>query len=193
MRPCFGRVDFYCGGTVMEFKSYIMDSVAVNRALARISHEIVERNADCSEICIVGIMRRGAPLADILAKKISSLGVEAKIGYLDITLYRDDLSDVDIQPKLNDTKIDFDVTGKTVVMVDDVLYTGRTARAAMDAIINLGRPAKIQFAALVDRGHRELPIVADYVGKNVPTSRSEVIVVNIPPFDSDVSVAIWQK
>ncbi len=177
----------------MEFKSYIMDSVAVNRALARISHEIVERNADCSEICVVGIMRRGAPLADILAKKISSLGVEAKIGYLDITLYRDDLSDVNIQPKLNDTKIDFDVTGKTVVMVDDVLYTGRTARAAMDALINLGRPAKIQFAALVDRGHRELPIVADYVGKNVPTSRNEVIVVNIPPFDGDVSVAIWQK
>ena len=177
----------------MTFKSYIMDSTAVNRALARISHEIVERNSNCSEICLVGIMRRGAPLADILAKKISSLGVETEIGYLDITLYRDDLSDIGEQPKVNASKIDFDITGKTVVMVDDVLYTGRTARAAMEALIKLGRPAKIQFAALVDRGHRELPIVADYVGKNVPTSRSELIVVSIPPFDGDVSVAIWQK
>lgn len=177
----------------MEFKSTIMDSGAVNRALARISHEIVERNCDSGDICLVGIMRRGAPLADILAAKIKSLGIETEIGYLDITLYRDDLTESVDRPKLKDTKIEFSVTGKTVIMVDDVLFTGRTARAAMDAIMSLGRPAKIQFAALIDRGHRELPIVADYIGKNVPTSSNEVIVVNIPPFEKDVSVSIWQK
>ena len=138
-------------------------------------------------------MRRGAPLADILAAKIKSLGIETEIGYLDITLYRDDLTESVDRPKLKDTKIEFSVTGKTVIMVDDVLFTGRTARAAMDAIMSLGRPAKIQFAALIDRGHRELPIVADYIGKNVPTSSNEVIVVNIPPFEKDVSVSIWQK
>ena len=177
----------------MEFKSTIMDSGAVNRALARISHEIIERNCDCGDICLVGIMRRGAPLADILAAKIKSLGIETEIGYLDITLYRDDLTESVDRPKLKDTKSEFSVTGKTVIMVDDVLFTGRTARAAMDAIMSLGRPAKIQFAALIDRGHRELPIVADYIGKNVPTSSNEVIVVNIPPFEKDVSVSIWQK
>lgn len=184
---------FYAGGGEMEFKAYIMDSSAVNRALARISHEIVERNGDDSELCLVGIMRRGAPLADILSKKLSALGVNVETGYLDITLYRDDLTEESVQPTVNQTEINFSITGKTVIMVDDVLYTGRTARAAMDALISLGRPAKIQFAALVDRGHRELPIVADYVGKNVPTSRSEVVVVKTPPFDNEVSVSIWQK
>ena len=166
----------------MEFKAYIMDSAAVNRALARISHEIIERNGDSDEICLVGIMRRGAPLADILASKIESLGVKTQKGYLDITLYRDDLSESASQPTVNSGKLDFSVEGKTVVMVDDVLYTGRTARAAMDAIISLGRPAKIQFATLVDRGHRELPIVADYV-----------VVVKSPPFDDETSVSIYSK
>ena len=178
----------------MEFKSYIMDSQAINRALTRISHEIEERNPEAREIFLIGIMRRGASLADFLAAKLKNLGVKTEIGYLDITLYRDDLSDPEYQqPHLNDTKVDFPVTGKTVIMVDDVLYTGRTARAAMDAIISMGRPAKIQFAALIDRGHRELPIVADYVGKNVPTSSSEVIIVRVPPFDEETSVSIWQK
>lgn len=177
----------------MDFKAYIMDSAAVNRALARISHEIIERNSDSQEICLVGIMRRGTPIADILSQKVQSLGVQTQVGYLDITLYRDDLSESDNQPTVNSSKLDFSVTGKTIIMVDDVLYTGRTARAAMDAIIALGRPAKIQFATLIDRGHRELPIVADYVGKNVPTSRNEVVVVNIPPFDEETSVAIYNK
>ncbi len=177
----------------MDFKAYIMDSAAVNRALARISHEIIERNSDSQEICLVGIMRRGTPIADILSQKVQSLGVQTQVGYLDITLYRDDLSESGNQPTVNSSKLDFSVTGKTIIMVDDVLYTGRTARAAMDAIIALGRPAKIQFATLIDRGHRELPIVADYVGKNVPTSRNEVVVVNIPPFDEETSVAIYNK
>lgn len=180
-------------GGFMEFKSYIMDGVAVNRALARISHEIVERNGGCDEICIVGIMRRGASLADILAAKVKSLGIEVNTGYLDITRYRDDLGENETKAEINKSEFDFSVTGKTVIMVDDVVYTGRTARAAMEAIIAMGRPAKIQFAALIDRGHRELPIVADYIGKNVPTSRSEIIVVNIPPFDKEVSVSIWNK
>lgn len=177
----------------MEFKSYIMDEQAINRALARISHEIVERNPEEKEICIIGIMSRGAPIADILAKKVEALGIKTNTGYLDITHYRDDLSEKNPLPQISETKIDFDITGKTVIMADDVLFTGRTARAAMEAIIALGRPARIQFAVLVDRGHRELPIVADYVGKNVPTARSEVIVVNMPPFDSEVSVAIYNK
>lgn len=170
-----------------------MDTAAVNRALARISHEIIERNPDCGTFYLIGIRRRGAPIADVLSYKLKDLGVEAETGYLDITLYRDDLTPSSEQPNVNETKIDFDVDGKIVIMVDDVLYTGRTARAAMDAIMELGRPAKIQFAALVDRGHRELPIIADYVGKNVPTSRNEVIVVDFPPFDKEIGVTIWQK
>ena len=196
MRSCENRAvfRFVLFGDYMEFKSYIMDSQAINRALTRISHEIEERNPEAREIFLIGIMRRGASLADFLAAKLKNLGVKTEIGYLDITLYRDDLSETESQqPHLNDTKVDFPVTGKTVIMVDDVLYTGRTARAAMDAIISMGRPAKIQFAALIDRGHRELPIVADYVGKNVPTSRSEVIIVRVPPFDEETSVSIWQK
>lgn len=177
----------------MEFKSYIMDKAAVSRSLIRISHEIAERNPDAEEICVVGIMRRGASLADILSAKLRTLGIQVKTGYLDITMYRDDLSRSSQMPELKQSQIDFSVTDKTVVMVDDVLFTGRTARAAMEAIISMGRPAKIQFAVLIDRGHRELPIVADYVGKNVPTSRNEVINVTIPPFDEEIGVSIWQK
>ncbi len=175
----------------MEFKSYIMDSVAVNRALARISHEIVERNGGCDKIYIAGIMRRGASLADILAAKVKSLGIEVETGYIDITHFRDDLGKNEARAEISQSNFNFSVTGKTVIMVDDVVYTGRTARAAMEAIIAMGRPSKIQFAALIDRGHRELPIVADYIGKNVPTSRSEKIVVSIPPFDKEISVSIW--
>lgn len=177
----------------MEFKSYIMDSQAINRALARISHEIIERNGDNDDVCIVGIKSRGVPLADILSEKLNLLGMKTEIGYLDITLYRDDLTEKGEQASVTESDLEFSVTGKTIIMVDDVLYTGRTARAAMDAIIAMGRPDKIQFAVLVDRGHRELPIVADYVGKNVPTSRNEVIMVKIPPYDEETSVSIWQK
>jgi pyrimidine operon attenuation protein/uracil phosphoribosyltransferase len=177
----------------MEFKSYIMDSAAVGRALARISHEIVERNPDEKELYLVGIMRKGAPIADVLAAKIREIGTATKVGYLDTTLYRDDIGSADDVSFTDGSKIDFSVTDKTVIMVDDVLCTGRTARAAMDALISMGRPAKIQLAALIDRGHRELPIVADYVGKNVPTSRNEKILVRFPPIDDETSVSIWQK
>ena len=177
----------------MEFKSYIMDSAAVGRALARISHEIVERNPDEKELFLVGIMRKGAPIADVLAAKIREIGTATKVGYLDTTLYRDDIGSAEDVSFTDGSKIDFSVTDKTVIMVDDVLCTGRTARAAMDALISMGRPAKIQLAALIDRGHRELPIVADYVGKNVPTSRNEKILVRFSPIDEETSVSIWQK
>ncbi len=178
----------------MELKSSIMDEGAIYRALTRIAHEIVERNDNTNQICIIGIVRRGVALAEILSEKLIALGVEVKTGKLDISLYRDDLSaDQQDMPTLNKTEIDFDINGQTVVMVDDVLYTGRTARAAMDALIELGRPSKIQLAALVDRGHRELPIRADYVGKNIPTSKNEVVVVNVPPFDSETEVKLYNR
>lgn len=178
----------------MEFKSTIMDEGAVLRALTRIAHEIVERNDEANEICIIGIVRRGVALAEVLSEKLKTLGVNVKTGKLDISLYRDDLStNQQDMPTLNKTEIGFDINGATVVMVDDVLYTGRTARAAMDALIELGRPAKIQLAALVDRGHRELPIRADYVGKNIPTSKNEVVVVSVPPYDSETNVKLYNR
>ncbi len=178
----------------MEFKSTIMDEGAVLRALTRIAHEIVERNDEANEICIIGIVRRGVALAEVLSEKLKTLGVNVKTGKLDISLYRDDLStNQQDMPILNKTEISFDINGATVVMVDDVLYTGRTARAAMDALIELGRPAKIQLAALVDRGHRELPIRADYVGKNIPTSKNEVVVVSVPPYDSETNVKLYNR
>ena len=177
----------------MQFKSDIMDEAAVGRALTRIAHEIVERNDGAKEIAVVGIMRRGVSLAKIISKKLSELGAHVNIGSLDISLYRDDLTLELDEPILNKTEIDFEIAGKTVIMVDDVLYTGRTARAAMDALIALGRPAKIQLAVLIDRGHRELPIRADYVGKNIPTSKNEVVVVSIPPFDDSTDVKLFNK
>ena len=177
----------------MEFKSYIMDSAAVGRALARISHEIVERNPDEKELFLVGIMRKGAPIADVLAAKIREIGTATKVGYLDTTLYRDDIGSADDVSFTDGSKIDFSVTDKTVIMVDDVLCTGRTARAAMDAVIKLGRPAAVMLAVLVDRGHRELPIKADFVGKNVPTSRAEVISVMLSEIDGADRVELRER
>lgn len=177
----------------MNFKSDIMDSAAVDRALTRIAHEIIERNEGADNLCLVGIVRRGVALANVLAEKLGALGTPVKVGKLDISLYRDDVSYTEDMPTLNNTEIDFDIHCKTVVMVDDVLYTGRTARAAMDALIKKGRPAKIQLAVLIDRGHRELPIRADYVGKNIPTSGSELVTVGIPPYDDSVFVKLYSK
>jgi pyrimidine operon attenuation protein/uracil phosphoribosyltransferase len=168
-----------------------MNAESVDRALMRISHEILERNPDAKELCIVGVLRRGATLAAQIAENLKKLSdITLYTGTLDITFYRDDLGKQALDPSLNHTDVDFDVEGKTVIIVDDVLYTGRTARAAMDAVIALGRPQKIQLAVLVDRGHRELPIRGDYVGKNVPTSRKEIIAVRVPEYDGQKEVVI---
>ena len=175
----------------MEERSRIMNAESVDRALMRISHEILERNPDAKELCIVGVLRRGATLAAQIAENLKKLSdITLYTGTLDITFYRDDLGKQALDPSLNHTDVDFDVEGKTVIIVDDVLYTGRTARAAMDAVIALGRPQKIQLAVLVDRGHRELPIRGDYVGKNVPTSCKEIIAVRVPEYDGQKEVVI---
>ena len=150
----------------------------IRRALIRIAHEITEKNRGVENVALVGIRTRGVPLAARIAEEIQKIeNVEVPVGSLDITLYRDDLTTMGYNPVIHGTEIDFDVTGKHIVLVDDVLYTGRTIRAALDAIIDMGRPNSIQLAVLIDRGHRELPIRADYAGKNVPTSRRETIEV----------------
>ena len=177
----------------LKTKAQIMDEKAMNRALTRIAHEIIEKNKGISNVVLVGIQRRGVPLAQRLADRIREYeNTDVPVGILDITLYRDDLSTLAEQPVLNSTDIPFDINGKVVVMVDDVLYTGRTARAAMDALIDMGRPTAIQFAVLIDRGHRELPIRADYVGKNVPTSKNEVVNVQVIEFDHYNRVVITE-
>lgn len=170
-------------------KAEIMDEKSIIRAIARITYEIVERNHGAQDLCIIGIKRRGAVLAKLIAEKINEVeGTKANLGYLDITLYRDDIKNkADI---CDSSEIPFDVTGKKVVLVDDVLYTGRSARAAIDAIMDKGRPKRLQLAVLVDRGHRELPIRADFVGKNVPTSRSESVAVLVTEYDGENRVTI---
>ena len=177
-------------------KAQLMDSQAIARALTRIAHEILERNGGCEKLCLVGIRRRGEPLARGIADKIAAIeGRQVPVGVLDITLYRDDLSPAGKtdMPTVNRSDVPFPVTGMRVVLVADVLYTGRTARAAIEAIFRLGRPSQIQLAILVDRGHRELPIRADFVGKNIPTAHSELIAVKVPEIDGDSAVEIWTK
>ncbi|MBR3017494.1 MAG: bifunctional pyr operon transcriptional regulator/uracil phosphoribosyltransferase PyrR [Clostridia bacterium] len=177
-----------------RLKACLMDESAMNRAMTRIAHEILERNNGCQDVCLVGIRRRGEPLARSIAEKIAAIeGHEVPVGVLDITLYRDDLTPASENgmPRLNKTQISFPITGKRIVLVDDVLFTGRTARAAIDALFSMGRPAQIQLAILVDRGHRELPIRADFVGKNIPTSHTEIIAVKVPEIDGETAVEIW--
>ncbi|HEX7066519.1 MAG TPA: bifunctional pyr operon transcriptional regulator/uracil phosphoribosyltransferase PyrR [Bacillales bacterium] len=174
----------------------IMDEQAVRRALTRISHEIIENNQGVEDIVLVGVKTRGIYLAQRLAEKIEQIeGSPVAVGEIDITLYRDDLSKKteDQEPEIKGTDIPFDVTDKNVVLVDDVLFTGRTVRAALDALIDMGRPARIQLAVLVDRGHRELPIRPDFIGKNVPTSKEEIIVVEVKETDSRDQVSIEQN
>jgi len=175
----------------LKEKVQIMDAEKIRRTLTRVSHEIIEKNKGTENLALVGIRRRGVPLAQRLADNIKAIeGDAVDLGVLDITLYRDDLSTLAQQPVVHKTEIPFSVEGKKLVLVDDVLFTGRTVRAALDAIIDLGRPASIQLAVLVDRGHRELPIRADYVGKNVPTSSKEVVSVRLQEIDKDEQVII---
>lgn len=167
----------------MKTKAVVLDDKGVKRTLTRISHEIVEKNKGVENIILVGIKRRGYPIAQRISKIIEQIeGVKIPVETVDITLYRDDLSKLYDQPKLKDTDL-IDVEGKKVILVDDVIYTGRTVRAAIDAVIHAGRPELIQLAVLIDRGHRELPIRSDYVGKNIPTSRNEVVSVQISEID----------
>lgn len=172
-------------------KAVIMDAKQVERAMVRIAHEIVEQNMGTKDLMIIGIKRRGDTLGKRIAKLISGIEkTEIPYGAIDITFYRDDLQTIAHQPVVNQTDLHLDVTGKTVILVDDVLYTGRTVRAAIDEILDFGRPRSIELAILIDRGHRELPIKANYVGKNVPTSHKEIIAVRTQEEDGEEKVII---
>jgi pyrimidine operon attenuation protein / uracil phosphoribosyltransferase len=189
---------FYCrrgeAGIAMQEKAKLMDKDALNRAIVRIAHEILEKNKGSAGLCLVGIRNRGAYLARRLADRVEEIEKEKiPVGALDITLYRDDLTMISQQPVVHKTEIEFDVTDKNVLLVDDVLYTGRTIRAALDALMDLGRPKSIQLAVLVDRGHRELPIRADYVGKNIPTAFNETVEVRLAESDGADEVVIIEK
>jgi pyrimidine operon attenuation protein/uracil phosphoribosyltransferase len=169
----------------MVSKAEIMDESGITRAIKRISHEIIEKNKGIEDIILIGIQRRGVPLARRIAKAIKEIeGVLVPVGILDITFYRDDLSMLAEHPIVNGTEINFPINDKKIVLIDDVIFTGRTARAAIDAVLDIGRPKMIQLAILIDRGHREIPIRADYVGKNVPTSRNEVVNVKLNEIDN---------
>jgi len=175
----------------METKAIIMDENAINRAITRIAHEIIERNKGTENIILIGIKTRGIPFANRLAEKIEQIeGTKIPTLSLDITLYRDDLTEINDNPLVYSDEFNYDITNKVVVLVDDVLYTGRTARAALDALVDKGRPSKVQLAVLVDRGHRELPIRPDYIGKNVPTSREEIVKVEFSETDGNNQVLI---
>jgi len=175
----------------MKEKAKLMDEKAITRAVTRISHEIIERNKGIEDVVLVGIKTRGVPIANRIGKKIEQIeGITVNTGEIDITLYRDDLKKVNADPVINGSKIEFSIDDKIVILVDDVLYTGRTVRSALDAIIDIGRPKAVQLAVLVDRGHRELPIRSDYVGKNVPTSKGEIISVKLSEIDGEDSVTI---
>ena len=183
---------------MLIIKSEIMDEAAVRRSLTRITHEIIERNRGTAELCLIGIRRRGAVLADMLAANIEKFeNVKLPTAYIDITMYRDDLGTAANRTvetpagirRIGDS-IPFDITDKRVILVDDVIYTGRTARAAIEAVFSHGRPSSIQLAVLIDRGHRELPIRPDFVGKNIPTSKEEVVSVRVDEFDGSTGVCI---
>jgi len=171
-----------------------MDAQAISRAVTRLSHEIIERNKGIEDVVIIGIRSRGEPLARRIAAKIEAIeGTTVQTGALDITKYRDDLSSKEVSQGVAESDINFEITGLNVVLVDDVIYTGRTVRAALDALMDFGRPKTIQLAVLVDRGHRELPIRADYVGKNVPTSSREIVKVRLTEQDEKDEVSIYER
>jgi pyrimidine operon attenuation protein/uracil phosphoribosyltransferase len=177
----------------MELKSALLDDKAIQRTLIRIAHEIIEKNKGVEDVVLVGIKRRGYPLAERIANAIAKIeGIAVPVGSVDITLYRDDLSTINEMPNVNNTDIGINIKDKKVVLVDDVLYTGRTVRAAIEAVIANGRPKMIELAVLIDRGHRELPIRADFVGKNIPTSKDEIISVKLLEIDGVDSVSIYE-
>jgi pyrimidine operon attenuation protein/uracil phosphoribosyltransferase len=172
----------------------LVDEKTMERMLMRLSHEIIEKNEGAEELYLVGIRRRGVPLAERIKANIERFSdIKVYLGALDITLYRDDLKELFPTPQVHGTDIPFDVNGKVVILVDDVVYTGRTARAAMEAIIRLGRPAAIRLCVIVDRGHRELPIAANFVGKNVPTARSEFVSVRVSEIDGRNEIALYRN
>ena len=175
----------------MTEKSLIMDEAAIGRAMARITHEIIEHNRGAENLCLLGVKRRGVPLSEMLADNIEKFeGVRVPVGSLDITLHRDDISEEERRLAEAQCEIPCDITSKTVIIVDDVMYTGRTARAAIEAVFSHARPKELQLAVLIDRGHRELPIRPDYVGKNVPTAKSELISVKLMQYDGENGVYI---
>jgi len=177
-----------------RIKAQLMSASEIDRTLVRLAHEILERTGNLDQLAFIGIRRRGVPLAQRLAAKIESLeNRQIPVGILDINLYRDDLSTVDVKPVLNATDIKFDVAGKDIVLTDDVLYTGRTIRAALDALFEHGRPARVQLLVLIDRGHRELPIEARYVGRTVQTSDIEIIEVKFQEIDGMEKVLMVEK
>ena len=190
-RPPAGRIDLVPAGCLMDaIERSLMSADEMRRALSRMAHEIVERNGGTARVALVGIRTRGVPLARRIGRLIADFEGEAvPVGELDVTLYRDDLSRR-VKLPAGPTAMPVDLNGRTVVIVDDVLYTGRSVRAAMDALVDFGRPRAVQLAVLVDRGHRELPIRADYVGKNVPTARAEVVVVKVTEVDGRDEVVL---
>lgn len=175
-------------------KAIVLDSQTMARVLTRIAHEILEKNKDTEDLCVIGIRTRGVTIAQRIASCIETIDRhKVLVGVLDITLYRDDLTLIAEQPVVHKTQIDFDITDKKIILVDDVLFTGRTIRCALDALIDFGRPKSIQLAVLIDRGHRELPIRADYVGKNLPTSLKEIVEVRLEEMDGKDEVVIIEK
>ena len=178
----------------MEYKAALMSSDDVDRALKRIAHQIIEKNHGLRNVCLIGIHTRGVPLAKRIAANIRTIeGAAPPVGELDITLYRDDLSRIGDMPTVKGSSVDFSIEDMTVVLVDDVIYTARTARAAMEAVMKLGRPAKIQLCELIDRGHTELPIRPNFVGKNIPTSVDEVVAVRLGEIDGETAVKLYTK
>ena len=179
---------------ILRLKANLLDEKAINRTLIRISHEIIEKNKGTKDIVLVGIKRRGYPIAQRIAKNIENIeGVKVPVCNVDIKLYRDDITEIKGEPMLNKVNLGVDIIGKKVILIDDVLFTCRTVRAAIDAIMDIGRPEQIQLGVLIDRGHKELPIRADYVGKNIPTSKNEIIAVEITEIDGEDSVKIYEE
>ncbi len=192
LTACFPKLYFLLMD--LNVKAILLEKEDMKRAITRMAHEIIENNHGVSDLALVGVHRRGVPLARRIAARIEEIeGKKPIVGELDITLYRDDLSMLYEAPLVHKTTVDFNLKGKVVVLVDDVLYTGRTVRAAMDALTDLGRPIKIQLAVMIDRGHRELPIRADYIGKNVPTSQNEIVEVLLEETDGQDRVVLAQR